>query len=371
MDPVTQKLKVAIIGVDQHLHGFGARAHIPAILAAPNIQLEAVCTTRVDSARLAAERFGAKRYYTQVEDLVQDPDIDLVNVAVRVRSHYSLVWTVLKAKKMVYCEWPLGLNVLEARTLASLARQNNLLTAIGTQGRFAPGILYLKQLIEDGYIGRPLMFHLSHFLPRFPVRSDHWWSAMEEEYSGALGVACAHATDTLQSILGSITEVSGYAETLHPHDHYADTAEPFTWTAMDAVSYQARLGSGVTGTAHISNLSTQQMGFRLDIFGDKGQLSATTPYYVSYSPITLKGMRSGESETELEIPAEYFLASDLEVGSAGYNIAQALLKFRQAWLSGTDFHANFQDGYNLHSLLTAINTSWQERRWVSIAPEGE
>ena len=82
-------------------------------------------------------------------------------------------------------------------------------------------------------------------------------------------------------------------------------------------------------------------------------------------------MRSGESETELEIPAEYFLASDLEVGSAGYNIAQALLKFRQAWLSGTDFHANFQDGYNLHSLLTAINTSWQERRWVSIAPEGE
>ncbi len=101
MDPGTQKLKVAIIGVDQNLHGFGARAHIPAILAAPNIQLEAVCTTRVDSAILAAERFGAKRYYTQVEDLVQDPDIDLVNVAVRVRSHYSLVWTLLKAKKMV------------------------------------------------------------------------------------------------------------------------------------------------------------------------------------------------------------------------------------------------------------------------------
>jgi predicted dehydrogenase len=370
MNPSERVLKVALIGVDQHSRGFGARAHIPALLAAPNIQLEAVCTTRVDSARLAAERFGAKRYYTNVEDLVQDENIDLINVAVRVRSHYSLVWTALKAKKMVYCEWPLGLNVLEAKTLVGLAKQNNLLTALGTQGRFAPGILYMKHLIKNGYIGRPLLFHLTHFLPRFPVLSDHWWSAMEEEHSGALGVACAHATDTLQSVLGAITEISGYAETLHPQDHYADTQEPFMWTAMDAVSYQARLASGVTGTAHISNLSTQQMGFRLDVFGENGQLTATAPYYVSYSPITLKGMRAGEPEAELEIPANYFLVKDLEVGSAGYNIAQALVKFRQAWLTGEEFHANFQDGYNMHGLLAAIKTSWHERRWVKISPDG-
>lgn len=367
MDSSAQKLRIGLVGVDQHLRGFGARAHIPAILAAPDIQLEAVCTTRVESAQLAAQRFGAKKYYTRVEDLVQDPNIDLVNVAVGVRSHFSLVRAALRAKKMVYCEWPLGLNVAEARTLAALAKQNNVLTAVGTQGRFAPGILCMKQLIEDGYIGRPLMFHLYHFLPRFPVRSDHWWSAMEEEHSGALGVACAHATDTLQSILGSITEIGGYAETLHPHDRYADTGEPFAWTAMDAVSYQARLASGVTGTAHISNLSTQQMGFRLDVFGEKGQLTANAPYYVSYSPITLKGMRLGEAETDLEIPAECFLVNELEVGSAGHNIAQALVKIRQAWLGGAEFRPNFSDGYHMHSLLDAIKTSWHERRWVNIS----
>lgn len=364
------QLRVGLIGVDQHVRGFGARAHIPAILAAPNIQLAAVCTTRMGSAMLAAERFGAKRYYTRVEDMVQDPEIDLVIVAVRVRSHYSLVSTALTAKKMVYCEWPLGLNALEAKTLAVLAKQGNILTALGTQGRFAPGILYMRQLIDDGYIGRPLLFHLTHFLPRFPVLSDHWWSAVEEEGSGALGVACAHATDSLQFVLGSIAEVSGYTETLYPHDHYADTNESFEWTAMDAVSYQARLVSGVTGTAHITNLSTQQMGFRLDIFGANGQLTATAPYYVSYSPITLKGMRSGESETELLIPAEHKFAGDLEVASAGYNIAQALVRLRQAWLQGTEFRPDFQDGFQMHSLLDSIKTSWHERRWVGVSSEG-
>ena len=52
---------------------------------------------------------------------------------------------------------------------------------------------------------------------------------MEEEHSGALGVACSHATDTLEAVLGPIVSLSGYAETLHPDDHYADSGEPFRW----------------------------------------------------------------------------------------------------------------------------------------------
>jgi predicted dehydrogenase len=363
-------LRVGVVGADWYGRGFGARAHIPGVLAASNMELTAVCTTREESAKLAAEKYGAKRYYVGVENLVADEDIDLVTIAVRVRSHYSLVWIVLKAGKMVYCEWPLGLNAAEAETLAREAERAGVITGVGTQGRHSPGILHLKQLIGDGFIGRPLFFHMTHLLPRFAVRSDHWWSAMEEEHSGALGVATAHATDTLQSILGPIVAVSGYAETLRPHDAYVDTGDPFVWTAMDTVSYQARLESGVTGTAHVSNATTERMGFRLDIFGDEGQLTATAPYYVSYSAITLRGMRSGDEKVrELAIPAKNYQAGELSEESPGYNVGMALVTLRRAWLDSGSFHANIQDGYRLHRLLDAIKHSWAEKCWVDLASD--
>jgi predicted dehydrogenase len=360
-------LRVAVIGADKDGRGFGARAHLPAVLAAPGVELTAVCTTREETAKLAAERYGAKRAYVGVDALVEDPEIDLITIAVRVRSHYSLAWTALKSAKMVYCEWPLGLNSLEARTLARLAQQKGVLTAVGTQGRFAPGILYLQELLAQGFIGRPLFFHLTHLLPRFPVRSDHWWSAMEEEHSGALGVAASHATDTLQSTLGPVVELSGYAETLRPADRYADTGEPFEWTTMDTISYQARLQSGVTGTVHVSNLTTRQMGFQLDIFGEEGQLTASAPYYVSYSPVRLQAVRVGGRELEeLPIPPKYYRSGELEEVSPGYNIAQALVALRQAWLSGEAFGPSFSDGYRLHRLVETVKRSWETRRWLVV-----
>lgn len=363
-------LRVAIVGVDREGRGFGARAHVPAVRAVPGVELVAVCTAHEETARLAAQRLDLRRAYWRIEDLAADSEIDLVTIATRVRRHLPLAWTVLRAGKMVYCEWPLGLNAGEARLLTGLARGSGLLTAVGTQGRFAPGILYLRDLVARGRIGRPLWFHLTHFLPRFPVRADHWWSATEEEHSGALGVATAHATDTLQAVLGPIQAVAGYAQTLHPTDRYADTSQPLRWTAMDTVSYQALVCGGISGTAHVSNLAATAMGFRLDIAGEEGQLTATAPDYVSYSPVSLTWARVGEpAPSPLPIPPEYFLVGDLAEDSPGYNIFQAITALRRAWTEGKDFHPSFEDGCRLHGLVEVIRASWHGRRWVEVLQE--
>ena len=367
MEPRSRPLRIGLVGADRHGRGFGARAHVPAILATPDTELTAVCTTHEESARLAAERHGARRYYVGSEALVEDPEVDLIVIAIRVRSHYPVAWTALKAGKLVYCEWPLGLNSDEAGTLAALAEQVGVPTMVGTQGRHAPGIVHLKNLIAEGYIGRPLFFRMAHLLPRFPVRSEHWWSAMEEEHSGALGVACSHATDTLEAVLGPIVSLSGYAETLHPDDHYADSGEPFRWTASDTVSYQARMASGVTGSAHISNVTTEQIGFRLEIYGEEGQLFASTPYYVSYSPLTLIGMRAGAGAAEhLTIPSSLHRAGELSEDSPGYNIAHALASLRDSWLTGIPSAADFADAHRLHRLVATVKRSWSERRWLDV-----
>jgi predicted dehydrogenase len=356
-----------VVGADRDGRGFGARAHIPAVLAAPGFDLTAICTTREETARLAAERYGAERYYAGIDALLADDDIDLITIAVTVRSHLPLVWAALKADKPVYCEWPLGLNVEEAATMARLARERGVLTAVGTQGRHAPGLVHLRELIAEGYVGRPLFFRMHHLLPRFPVRSNHWWSSLEAEHSGALGVACSHATDALEGVLGPIVSVSGYADTLHPHDSYADSGEPFDWSARDTVSYQAVLASGVTGSAHISNVTTEQIGFRLEVYGEEGQLTVTAPYYVSYSPMTLHGMRAGDdAPQEIEVPARLLRAGGLEPGSPGHTLAHALGALRDAHFGGPPFAPDMTDAHRLHLLIATVKRSWHERRWLDV-----
>jgi predicted dehydrogenase len=93
-DSIDRTLRVGLVGVDRDGRGFGARAHIPGILAAPNVELSAVCTTREETARLAAKKYGVTRYYSNIDELVADPNIDLVSIAVRVRSHYPLAWAM-------------------------------------------------------------------------------------------------------------------------------------------------------------------------------------------------------------------------------------------------------------------------------------
>ena len=376
-------LRVGLLGIDRAGRGFGARAHVPGIKHAPGVELVAVCTRREESAREAAETHDIPRHYVGLDQMLEDPDIDLINIAVRVRSHYPEAWKALQSGKMVYCEWPLGLNACEARTLSKLAENKRLITGVGTQGRFGPGILYLKDLIEEGYIGEPLFFHMTHFLPRFEVRSTHWWSAMGvyEEHSGALGVATGHATDTLRSVLGEVASLSGYSEVLYPEDTYVDTGEPFEWTADDTVAFLARMESGVTGTVHISNVTTQQMGFSLHVFGKEGQLSATAPYYVSYSPVTVRGLKKHSERAEssyehvelspkemevLPTPNRYYWVPDLEEGSTGYNLGQAMVAMREAWLRGERFPVDFRAGYRMHHLIESIKKSWAERRWIDL-----
>lgn len=70
--------------------------------------------------------------------------------------HHELVTAALNAGKHVYCEWPLGNGLAEARELADLAKARGVVAAVGTPRRVAPEVEYLRQLIADGYVGEVL-----------------------------------------------------------------------------------------------------------------------------------------------------------------------------------------------------------------------
>src|SRR5207249_1232934 len=87
-------LGVGIIGVSP-VRGWAATAHIPALRALPNYEIRALSASSEESAREAGEVFGVSAVFSGHEELVTQPDIDVVAVTVRVPYHRDLVSAAL------------------------------------------------------------------------------------------------------------------------------------------------------------------------------------------------------------------------------------------------------------------------------------
>ena len=365
------RVRIGVVGASPP--GFGDRAHLPAVQAAPELVLRAVCTTREATARAAAERWGARKWYASIEHLCEDPEVDVVTVAVRPRFHYPLAMAALRAGKAVFCEWPLALDTAEAEEMAGLAARRGIRTAVGLQGRFAPAITFARRLVEDGAVGRPLSFVVSQMLSKFDVDRDRAWLVRHEEASGALFVAFGHVMDSVRAILGDVESIAARQMTLSPAGVYTDGGS-FEWKTADTVMAMVELAGGVVGTAYVSNTTSPPQGYSLRILGEDGQILLAAPSYYQFSPlkVSVGPVRlSGEGEQsiqleQVEIPSEYFSGLQLTEGHSAFNVAGALTGFADSIRAGRRFHPDFQDGVDLHRLLDAVMTSDREQRTVKV-----
>src|SRR3954469_19541783 len=148
-----KRIRVGIIGANPD-RGWAAQAHIPALRSlSDDFEITALSTSRRESADAAGELFGVPLAFDNHQELVNSPAVDVVAVTVRVPYHLELATAALEAGKAVYCEWPLGNGLREAETLAALAAKQGVLAVAGLQARSAPPVAYVRELVEQGYVG--------------------------------------------------------------------------------------------------------------------------------------------------------------------------------------------------------------------------
>src|SRR3954469_4480374 len=190
-------LGVGIVGVSP-VRGWAAAAHIPALRALPNYEIRALSAHDADAARAVGEAFGVSAVFSDHEQLVTQPDVDVVAVTVKVPRHRELVSAALSAGKAVYCEWPLGRDLDDARAMAALAAEQRVQTVVGLQGRQAPAIEFVQELLRDGYIGEVLsttMVGLS--IPGDVVVKANAYMLDKSNGANLLTIAVGHSVDTL------------------------------------------------------------------------------------------------------------------------------------------------------------------------------
>src|SRR5258705_4394775 len=207
---------VGIIGVSP-VRGWAATAHIPALRALPNYEIRALSAHSAESARAAGEVYGVSAVFSDHEQMVTQPDIDVVAVTVKVPHHRELVFAALAAGKAVYCEWPLGRDLDDARAMAALAAEQGVRTVVGLQARQAPAIEFVQQLLGDGYVGEVL----STTMVGLSVAGDVVGrpnAYMLDRANGAnlLTVAVGHSLDLLNHVLGGFVDLSAVAALPRP-----------------------------------------------------------------------------------------------------------------------------------------------------------
>lgn len=94
--------------------------------------------------------------YGDPTDLSLDPDIDLVVCCTRVDTHYALTKPSIEAGKPVFVEWPLTHDVERSRELADLVAKKGSRSMVGLQGQLTPVLLKIKDLLQQGSIGKVL-----------------------------------------------------------------------------------------------------------------------------------------------------------------------------------------------------------------------
>src|SRR5437016_8164527 len=225
MTSALSTLGVGIIGVSP-VRGWAATAHIPALRALPNFEIRALSAHSAESARAVGEAFGVDAVFSDHEQLVTRPDIDVVAVTVRVPRHRQLVSAALAAGKAVYCEWPLGRDLDDARAMAALAAGQGVRTAVGLQARQAPAIEFVQELLRDGYAGEVLsttMVGLS--VPGDVVVQPNAYMLDQANGANLLTIAAGHSLDVLSHVLGEFADLSAVAELRRPLITIGETGE--------------------------------------------------------------------------------------------------------------------------------------------------
>jgi predicted dehydrogenase len=125
----------------------------PAFNKVPDSKLIAVMRRNAEKAADYASRHNVPKWYTDAQELIDDPEINSIYIATPPSSHMDYALAALKAGKNVYIEKPVTLNAYEAMTIAEAAKSCNGKVAIAHYRRAQPMFLYVKDLLDTGAIG--------------------------------------------------------------------------------------------------------------------------------------------------------------------------------------------------------------------------
>lgn len=188
--------------------GLISRFHIDAIREIDDAVLVGVYDQAQEAAERTAEKYET-RCYRSFEEVMSDPNVDVVCICTPSFLHASMACEAVKAKKAVLVEKPLALTLEDCDRLIELANQEDVLVGVVSQLRFSPAIGKVKRALDEGILGRLTRadLYMKYYRSQEYYDRGGWRGTVEKDGGGALMNQGIHGVDLLRYLAGPMKSI--------------------------------------------------------------------------------------------------------------------------------------------------------------------
>ena len=188
-------VKVGLVGA-----GFMGQMHAACYASCPNAELIAVADIRKENAKEVAGKHGAKAFKS-ASTLFRNDDIDIIDICLPTYMHAKFAVRAMKAGKNVVCEKPMALKLPDAKRMVKAAQEMGVKFMVAHVIRFWPEYMVLKDIYDQGTLGKLVALSLSRVSPNPDWAWERWLN--KAPLSGAALVDLhVHDADFVRYLLG-------------------------------------------------------------------------------------------------------------------------------------------------------------------------
>ena len=249
------KVRVGLIG-----SGFISTIHADALKRCADAELTAVASPTPGKAQAFAKHHGIPQHFTDYRQLLDLPEVDLVVVGIPNDLHCEFTLNAAAARKHIVLEKPMCLSLADADRMVEACRKAKVKFMYAEELCFAPKYVRLKQLLDSGALGKPVLIKQSekHDGPHAP----HFWDVERSGGGVTMDMGC-HAIEFFRWMLGRPPIKSVYAQ-MGTHVHTDKTR------GEDNAIIILEFANGVTAIAEESWTKLGGMDDRAEVHGSKG-----------------------------------------------------------------------------------------------------
>lgn len=251
----------------------------PAFSEVEGSSVVAVMSRSEQKARYYAERHGIPRWYTDAQQLIDDPQVNAVYVATPPSSHATFAIMAMKAGKPVYVEKPLAASYDDCARVNRISEQTGVPCFVAYYRRYLPYFQKVKEIVSQGTIGTVINVQVRFAVPPRELDYAHpenlpWRLQPDIAGGGYFYDLAPHQLDLLQEMFGVILDARGICAN-----------RGGLYAAEDSVSAIFRFENGLPGSGSwcfVAHESAREDSIQL--IGDKGSLRFSV---FDYAPIEL------------------------------------------------------------------------------------
>ena len=337
--------------------------------------LHTICGRDQKAVKAAAKTLGWNHISTSWQEVVANPEIDIVDITTANDTHAEIAIAAAKAGKHVLCEKPLAMTVKEAAAMLAAVKKARVVHMVCHNYRRIPAIAQAKKMIAAGDLGRIFHYRARYLQdwiidPEFPLV---WRLQSKIAGSGAHGDINAHIIDLGRYLVGEFAEVCGYMETfIKERPLPGSKTKKGRVTVDDAVVTLGRFRNGAMACLEASRFAAGRKNhIQLEINGSKGSLvfDFEDMNRLKFYNREDDADRQGYRDILVTEGVHPFVAAWWPPGHIlGYEhtFVHTVFDFIQAVAKRKPIQPTFADGLENQRVMAAIEKSSKTKRWVNV-----